>query len=65
MWLWRPRHQGTHPVIASEPQVFADLTGSYCMGDRTCYREYCPDCDAQVTIVDEECPDCGRRLQTE
>ncbi len=32
------------------------------MGDRACYREYCPDCDAQVTIVDEECPDCGRSL---
>jgi len=32
------------------------------MGDRTCLREFCPDCDAQVTIVDDECPDCGRQL---
>jgi predicted amidophosphoribosyltransferase len=30
------------------------------VGDRACYREYCPDCDAQVTIADEKCPDCGR-----
>ncbi len=35
------------------------------MGDRSCYREYCPECDMQVTIVDEECPDCGRTLETE
>jgi predicted amidophosphoribosyltransferase len=35
------------------------------MGDRACYREYCPDCDAQVTIVTEECPDCGRSLDVE
>ncbi len=33
------------------------------MGDRACYR--CPDCDAQVTIVDEECPECGRSLGVE
>jgi len=32
------------------------------MGDRACYREHCPDCDAQVTVVTEECPDCGREL---
>lgn len=34
------------------------------MGDRACYREYCPDCDAQVTVVDETCPDCERTLET-
>lgn len=33
------------------------------MGDRACYREYCPNCDREVTIVDEECPDCGRPLE--
>lgn len=33
------------------------------MGERTCYREYCPECDAQVTIVDDECPDCDRPLE--
>jgi len=32
------------------------------MGDRACYLEFCPDCDAQVTVVDEECPDCGTDL---
>jgi predicted amidophosphoribosyltransferase len=35
------------------------------MGDRACYREFCPECDAQVTIVDEACPDCGRPLAVE
>ncbi len=33
------------------------------MGDRACYREFCPACDASVTIVDETCPECGRELQ--
>jgi len=33
------------------------------MGDRACYREYCPNCDAQVTVVDDECPDCGEALE--
>jgi len=35
------------------------------MGDDACYRAFCPDCDAQVTIVDEVCPDCGRELELE
>jgi len=35
------------------------------MGDRTCYRDFCPECDAQVTVVDDECPDCGRELDVE
>jgi predicted amidophosphoribosyltransferase len=35
------------------------------MGDRACYRAFCPDCDAQVTVVDEACPDCGRELDPE
>jgi len=34
------------------------------MGDRACYREFCPECDTQVTVVDEQCPDCGRHLET-
>jgi hypothetical protein len=33
------------------------------MGDPACYRETCPACDAQVTIVEEECPECGRTLE--
>jgi len=32
------------------------------MGDPTCYRDYCPHCDAEVTITDGECPDCGETL---
>lgn len=32
------------------------------MGERTCYREFCSDCDAEVTVVDEICPQCGTRL---
>lgn len=35
------------------------------MGDRACYRDYCPGCDAQVTIVDEECTACGAELERE
>jgi hypothetical protein len=35
------------------------------MGERTCYREFCPKCDLQVTITDEECPGCGRTLELE
>jgi hypothetical protein len=35
------------------------------MGSPACYRDVCPECDAQVTIVDEECPDCGRSLGIE
>jgi len=27
------------------------------MGERACYRDYCPACDRQVTVVDEECPE--------
>ncbi len=33
------------------------------MGDCVCYREYCPDCDVQVTIVDDTCPVCDRDLE--
>ncbi len=32
------------------------------MGDPACYLEFCPVCDAQVTMVDDECPDCGASL---
>jgi predicted amidophosphoribosyltransferase len=32
------------------------------MGDRACYRDFCPACDGPVTVVDETCPDCGARL---
>jgi len=32
------------------------------MGDPACYRDYCPACDAQVTITDGECPECGASL---
>ncbi len=33
------------------------------MGERACYLEFCPECDAQVTVADERCPDCGATLQ--
>jgi len=32
------------------------------MGERACYRDFCPTCDAPITVVDDECPDCGARL---
>lgn len=32
------------------------------MGDRVCYLEFCPECDAQVTHLDDVCPDCGAPL---
>ncbi len=35
------------------------------MGDRACYREFCPECELQVTVVEENCPDCGRALGVE
>jgi uncharacterized protein YbbK (DUF523 family) len=35
------------------------------MGDPACYRETCPECDCQVTIVTERCPSCGRDLSVE
>jgi hypothetical protein len=35
------------------------------MGDPACYRDFCPTCEAQVTIVDDECPDCGADLAVE
>ncbi|WP_135852221.1 zinc ribbon domain-containing protein [Halorussus salinus] len=33
------------------------------MGDPACYLDFCPECDAQVTIADEECPDCGTEIE--
>ncbi|WP_201292956.1 hypothetical protein [Halobacterium bonnevillei] len=33
------------------------------MGDRACWLDFCPSCDAQVTVVDDECPDCGKELE--
>jgi len=35
------------------------------MGERVCYRDYCPECSAQVTIVDAECADWGAELEPE
>lgn len=34
------------------------------MGERVCYLEFCPTCDAEVTVAHEECPDCGTRLES-
>jgi predicted amidophosphoribosyltransferase len=33
------------------------------MGERACYREFCPECDAPLTVADEACPDCGSVLE--
>jgi len=35
------------------------------MGERVCYRDYCPECSAQVTIVDAEWAACGAELGPE
>lgn len=35
------------------------------MGDRTCYLAVCPNCDLQLSIVEETCPECGAELDTE
>ncbi len=46
---------GTRPLVrGSVPHA---------MGDPACYLEFCPECDAQVTIADEECPDCGADIE--
>jgi len=29
------------------------------MGERTCYLDFCPECDAELAPDDTECPDCG------
>lgn len=29
------------------------------MGERACYRAFCPECDAPMTTVEDTCPDCG------
>jgi predicted amidophosphoribosyltransferase len=34
------------------------------MGDRACYVEFCPDCEAPVPVVAGECPDCGASLES-
>lgn len=33
------------------------------MGERACYREFCPECDAPLTVADDACPDCGASLE--
>lgn len=33
------------------------------MGEDTCYRDFCPACDAPVSVADEQCPDCGAELE--
>jgi hypothetical protein len=32
------------------------------MGDPACYRNYCTECDGQVTITEGTCPDCSTDL---
>jgi len=52
-------------VQKKSPNSYLGPARLACMGDRACYRDYCPACDAQVTIVDNECPECGNELATE
>lgn len=52
-------------VMFNIPNGYAFAVRLSDMGDRACYREYCPACDRQVTIVDDECPECGAALSTE
>jgi hypothetical protein len=33
------------------------------MGDRACWLDCCPECDARVSVVDDACPDCGASLE--
>lgn len=28
------------------------------MGEKTCYLDFCPDCDAEIAPDDDVCPDC-------
>jgi hypothetical protein len=35
------------------------------MGDPACYRDYCPTCDMEGTITDDECPGCGTALKSD
>jgi len=32
------------------------------MGDPACYRDYCPRCDRELLITDEQCPECGETV---
>jgi hypothetical protein len=41
---------------------FAGTNRTNEMGDPACHLEFCPECDARVTIADEECPDCEADL---
>jgi hypothetical protein len=54
----------SYRVDAIETRFRADLSGP-AMGERACYREFCPVCDGPVTVVDETCPDCGAVLDGE
>jgi hypothetical protein len=47
---------------AALSNTYSDGVTTPTMGDPACYRDYCPECDLQVTITDEECPECGTYL---
>jgi len=32
------------------------------MGDPACYRRFCPDCDAQLSLLADRCPGCGAAI---
>lgn len=35
------------------------------MGERTCYLDFCPNCELQVAPDDTECLECGASLKRE
>lgn len=49
VFLWMPAYLALAVLRAS-------------MGDSACYRDFCPVCECQVTIVADECPECGEIL---
>jgi len=32
------------------------------MGERVCYREFCPECDAALSVADDARPDWGAEM---
>lgn len=45
--------------------VLPDGHAGHDMGERVCYLDFCPECDAEVAPDDDTCPDCGADLDDE
>lgn len=60
---WQPHQFGLRiDSMGTSVNPLPDNPIVHPMGERACYRDYCPECDAQITIVDEECTECGVEL---